>query len=94
MPNAIELRAPDGLICVIVRSARGFSPTGWNARMDGSVHVPKEPSAGLRAHVFSTAHAAMMAAYRERLQQQQAIKSLGEEHLTRGVDKRNSTTTR
>jgi hypothetical protein len=79
MSNAIEVRAPDGLICQVVHSARGFSPIRWNAWMDGSIYVPREPSAGLKAHAFSTAHAAMMAAYRERLQQEQAIKSLGEE---------------
>jgi hypothetical protein len=44
--------------------------------MDGKVYVPRKPSAGLRAHVFSTAHAAMMAAYRERLQQEQALRQL------------------
>ena len=76
MPKAIEVRAPDGLICRVAHSAVGYSPIRWNGHIDGSVYVPKEPSAGLRAHVFATAQAAMMAAYRERLQQEQAIKSL------------------
>lgn len=84
MPNAIEVRAPDGLICVVISSARGFSPSHWNAHVDGSVYVPKEPSHGLKGHGFSTAHAAMMAAYRERLQQEQAIKSLDEERFGSG----------
>ena len=79
MPEAIEVRAPDGLTCQIAHSAKGFSPIRWNAVTDGTTYVPRRPSAGLRAHVFATAHAAMMAAYRERLQQEQAIKSLDEE---------------
>jgi hypothetical protein len=40
--------------------------------------MPKEPRAELKALWFPTAHAAMMAAYRERLQQEQAIKILGQ----------------
>ena len=78
MADVNEVRAPDGLVCEIVRSAWGFSPTRWNGPIDGSNYVPKEPSPGMRAHIFGTAEAAMMAAYRERVQQQLAAKSLGE----------------
>jgi hypothetical protein len=88
MLDPIDVRAPDGLICQIARSASGFSPIRWNVQIDGSIYMPKEPSAGLKAHVFPTAHAAMMAAYRERLQQEQAIKILGEEEL--GLSRRNA----
>ena len=80
MPIAIEVRAPDGLICLVDHVATGFCPIRWDTRgRDSSIYVPKEPSAGLKEHVFATAEAAMMAAYRERLQQEQAIKSLGED---------------
>ena len=63
------MRAPDGLICQIARSASGFFRSAGMFQIDGSIYMPKEPSAGLKAHVFPTARAAMMAAYRERLQQ-------------------------
>jgi hypothetical protein len=76
MRRTIGVTAPDGLICQVVHTARGFSPRRWSAHTDGKVYVPREPSAGLRAHAFPTARAAMMAAYRERLQQEQALRQL------------------
>jgi hypothetical protein len=76
MPNTIEVQAPDGLNCQVAHSVRGFSPIGWNPRVDGSIYIPREPSGGLKAHLFATSHAAMMAAHRERLQQEQAIEYL------------------
>jgi hypothetical protein len=77
MPETILLKAPDGITCEIARTARGFSPRRWRVHVDGGIYAPREPSAGLKAHVFSSARAAMMAAYRERRQQEEALRHLG-----------------
>ena len=78
-PKAINVEAPDGMICEVVRAAsRRFSPIRWKGLENGKTYVPKAPSAGLKAHRFSSARGAMMAAYRERLQQEEALRSAHE----------------
>jgi hypothetical protein len=44
--------------------------------VDGGTHAPREPSAGFNEPIFFSARAAMMAADRERRQQQEALRHL------------------
>ncbi len=77
MPKTISVVAPDGSICEVIHAAWGFSAVRWRAHIDdGTVSVPSEPSPALRRCLYSSPHDAMLAAYRERLQQEQECRPI------------------
>jgi hypothetical protein len=66
--TTIDVEAPDGWVCEVAEIRLGvYSPMRWKLSSNaGGRDEPAPLSDGLRAYRFATAHAAMMAAYRER----------------------------
>jgi hypothetical protein len=71
MESIVELLAPDGWICEVVRSgSSAFSPAAWKPSRSAALGGTRPPSAGMQVYAFATPQEAMMAAYRERLQRE------------------------
>jgi hypothetical protein len=68
MFETIDVKAPDGWICVVAEIRLGvYSPVRWKQPNGVPDTSPPLRSEGLRIYRFATSEAAMMAAYQERL---------------------------